>query len=242
MMKTLVVRLQILFPVIIGILLVAIFSSSIQQTEDDRFVSYVAKPSAVTLQWKDDNGQILNSIQNLKTFVESKKKELLFATNGGMYDQEYAPIGLYVENGKQIKRLNKAEGPGNFHLKPNGVFYITNDNKAFVSATEKFDDKDVKFATQSGPMLLIDGNFHPAFKEGSSNLNLRNGVGILPNGDVIFAISKAPVNFYDFAKFFKSKNCKNALYLDGFVSRAYIPEKNWKQLDGNFGVMISVSR
>jgi uncharacterized protein YigE (DUF2233 family) len=122
------------------------------------------------------------------------------------------------------------------------VFYISNDNKAGVTATEKFEEKDIKFATQSGPMLLIDGEFHPAFNKGSSNLNIRNGVGILPNGDVIFAISSVPVNFYDFASFFKSKNCRNALYLDGFVSRAYIPEKNWKQLDGDFGVLISVSR
>jgi uncharacterized protein YigE (DUF2233 family) len=227
----------------VAISVVAIFSSSsTQQTDDDRFVSYVTKPSAIALIWKDDNGQVLNSIQNLKSFVESKNKELLFATNGGMYDQKYAPIGLYIENGKQIKRLNMAAGPGNFHLKPNGVFYITNSNKAGVSVTENFVDKDIKFATQSGPMLLIDGNLHSAFKEGSTNLNIRNGVGILPNGDVIFVISKVPVNFYDFANFFKARNCQNALYLDGFVSRAYIPEKNWKQLDGNFGVMISVSR
>jgi uncharacterized protein YigE (DUF2233 family) len=91
-------------------------------------------------------------------------------------------------------------------------------------------------------MLLIDGEFHPAFKYGSKNLNIRNGVGILPDGKVVFAISREEVNLYDFAEFFKKLNCKNALYLDGFVSRAYFADEDWKQLDGNFGVIVGVSK
>ena len=89
-------------------------------------------------------------------------------------------------------------------------------------------------------MLVVDGKKHSKFMEGSKNLNIRNGVGILPNGNVLFAISKEKINFYDFAAFFQNKGCKNALYLDGFVSRAYIPSKNWIQLDGRFGVLIGV--
>ncbi len=89
-------------------------------------------------------------------------------------------------------------------------------------------------------MLLIDGAVHPAFKKGSANLNIRNGVGVLPNGRVLFAVSKEAVNFYDFARFFLSMGCANALYLDGFVSRTYLPSQNWVQLDGNFGVMVAV--
>lgn len=76
----------------------------------------------------------------------------------------------------------------------------------------------------------------------SANVNIRNGVGILPDGNVLFAMSKTEVNFYDFARFFKDKGCTNALYLDGFVSRAYAPSENWQQIDGNFGVMIGVSK
>jgi uncharacterized protein YigE (DUF2233 family) len=223
-----------------GILL--LFAGLTNRPSEDRVVSFSASPSAVALHWKDDKGNRLASLQNLKSFTESKQKELLFAMNGGMYGTDFGPIGLYVENGVRLKRINKAAGPGNFHLMPNGVFFITNENKAGVSVTEKFEEKNIRFATQSGPMLLVDGEFHPAFNKGSSNLNIRNGVGILPNGDVIFAISTQPINFYHFAEFFKSQGCRNALYLDGFVSRAYIPDKNWKQLDGDFGVMISVSR
>lgn len=101
---------------------------------------------------------------------------------------------------------------------------------------------NIDFATQSGPMLVIDGKIHPAFKEGSTNLNVRNGVGILPDGTIIFALSKTEINFYDFAKYFQDLGCKNALYLDGFVSRMYLPEKKWIQTDGSFGVMIGVTK
>ena len=89
-------------------------------------------------------------------------------------------------------------------------------------------------------MLIIDGQIHSAFKAGSTNLNIRNGVGILPNNKVVFAMSKTAINFYDFAKFFKNLGCKNALFLDGFVSRTYLPEKKWMQTDGNFGVIMGV--
>ncbi len=82
---------------------------------------------------------------------------------------------------------------------------------------------------------------HPAFKQGSSNLNIRNGVGLLPGNKLLFAMSKTPINFYDFATFFKDQGCSKALYLDSFVSRTYLPEKKWEQTDGNFGVMIGVA-
>ncbi|MBL4624331.1 MAG: phosphodiester glycosidase family protein [Flavobacteriales bacterium] len=81
----------------------------------------------------------------------------------------------------------------------------------------------------------------PEIYNGSKNQHIRNGVGILPDGKLLFAISKETINFYDFATFFKQKGCKSALYLDGFVSRCYLPSKNWKQLDGNFGVIIAVT-
>jgi uncharacterized protein YigE (DUF2233 family) len=158
-----------------------------------------------------------------------------------MYKPDGSPQGLFIENGKTLSPLDTSSGGGNFYLKPNGVFYITADNKAVICKTPDFKDNGkLKYATQSGPMLMIDGQIQPAFKEGSANLNIRNGVGILPDGRIIFAMSKSGINFYDFAQYFKSLGCKNALYLDGLVSRAYLPEKNWAQTDGNFGVIIAV--
>ena len=94
--------------------------------------------------------------------------------------------------------------------------------------------------TTSGSANSLKANVHPAFKKGSTNFNIRNGVGVLSDGRVVFAMSKSEVNFYDFAEFFKSLGCRNALYPDGFVSRSYLPEESWTQLDGNFGVIIGV--
>jgi uncharacterized protein YigE (DUF2233 family) len=223
--------------------LIFCFGAVPKQGNDPRFLSFVTDPANIHFYWKNDSGHVFGSIQNLKLFIEQKNQTLKFAMNGGMYRRDNSPQGLYVESGKTLARLDTASGAGNFYLKPNGVFYITKDNAAAVCQTDSFvDSGQVKFATQSGPMLLIDGKIHSAFKKGSLNLNIRNGVGILPDGRVLFAMSKQEVNFYDFAEFFQKMACKNALYLDGFVSRAYLPAEKWEQLDGNFGVIIAVAK
>ena len=162
--------------------------------------------------------------------------------NAGMYKQDNSPQGLFIKKQITLSLIDTSSGSGNFYLKPNGIFYITNNDIPIVCATANFKNNgQVKYATQSGPLLIINGQIHPAFKEGSTNVNIRNGVGILPDNKVVFAMSKTAVNFYDFANYFKSLGCKNALYLDGFVSRAYLPEKDWIQTDGNFGVIIGVT-
>ncbi|MFP9099173.1 phosphodiester glycosidase family protein [Flavobacterium sp. RHBU_24] len=211
---------------------------------EDKFVTYTANPSTqkIILYYKDGNGNRIGSLGNLKKHVEKKGNKLLFAMNGGMFQKDFSPLGLNIDNGTIVQKLNTREGNGNFYLKPNGVFYVTKNNTAHISTTPNFNlSKEIKYATQSGPMLVIDGKPHDAFKEGSTNVNIRNGVGILPNGDVLFAMSKVEVNFYDFAKYFKDKGCSNALYLDGFVSRAYVPSQKWVQTDGDFAVMIGVT-
>jgi uncharacterized protein YigE (DUF2233 family) len=162
--------------------------------------------------------------------------------NGGMYEKDNLPKGLFIQNQKTLNELDIKDGSGNFYLKPNGVFYLTTDNTAFIVQTQNFkNNEDVKFATQSGPMLLVDGNINAQFIENSSNLNIRNGVCILPDDKVVFAISGREVSFYEFARYFKSLNCQNALYLDGFVSRMYLPEQKIEQLDGDFAVIVGVT-
>jgi uncharacterized protein YigE (DUF2233 family) len=213
-------------------------------TNDPRFVTYIAdaQKQDLKLYWKDDKQVKFRSIQNLKTWLGKQKKRLVFAMNAGMYHSEGAPVELYIENQTILAPLDTSSGSGSFYLKPNGVFYITVAKIPVVCSTAEFKPTEpVQFATQSGPMLVINGQIHPAFKKGSPNLNIRNGVGILPDHRVLFVISKDPVNFYDFAEFFKSMGCENALYLDGLVSRAYMPEQNWIQTDGDFGVLIGIS-
>lgn len=215
-----------------------------QKNRDKHFVSYIVNPKKQDLKfyWKNEKQENFKSIGNLKNDLESKNKQLLFAMNGGMYQKDGSPQGLYIEKFKTWANLDNGNGDGNFYLKPNGVFFITKNEEAIISITENFKfSKNIKYATQSGPMLVTNGKIHPEFKEGSVNLNIRNGVGILPDNTILFAMSKEPINFYDFAVFFKSKGCKNALYLDGLVSRTYFPEENWVQKDGDFGVIIGVT-
>ena len=212
--------------------------------EDERFVSYIVNPKKQNLDffWKNEKGEHFKNADNLISWLKSKNKKLLFSTNGGMYKKDNSPQGLFIENKIVKSEIDTSNGNGNFYLKPNGVFYLTTDKNPMICKTEDFvNNGKIKYATQSGPMLVINGEIHTAFKKNSTNLNIRNGVGILPNNQVVFAISKKEINFYDFAEYFKNLGCKNALYLDGFVSRTYLPEKNWKQIDGNFGVIIGVT-
>jgi uncharacterized protein YigE (DUF2233 family) len=213
--------------------------------KDERFISYIVdtKKQDIKFYWKDDKKANFKSIKNLRSWLSENNQVLLFAMNGGMYKQDNSPQGLFIENKKIVTPLDTSNGDGNFYLKPNGVFYITTYNIPFICTTTKFENNGkIKYATQSGPMLVIDGQIHPAFKVGSTNLNIRNGIGILPNNKIVFAMSKKEINFYDFANFFKSLGCKNALYLDGLISRTYLPEKDWTQIDGNFGVIIGVTK
>ena len=213
-----------------------------QAISNDRFLAYEVNLNLQNLQmiWKGSNGKAVGNFKTLKQQLADDGKSLVFAMNGGMFRVDQSPQGLYIENGKELHQINKVqEAYGNFYMQPNGIFYITNQQEAVVVTTKDFDrTNDITFATQSGPMLLIDGNFHPAFNKGSSNLNIRNGVGVLPNGNLLFVMSKVEVNFYDFALFFKELGCQNALYLDGAVSRTYLPSQQWQQLEGGFGVMI----
>jgi uncharacterized protein YigE (DUF2233 family) len=214
------------------------------QTDDNRFVSYIAdtKKQDVQLYWKDDKNENFKSIEHLKLWLEKNKRKLVFAMNAGMYKQDNSPQGLFIEKQRTLSVLDTSSGNGNFYLKPNGIFYITTDNIPVICNTTNFiDNGKIKYATQSGPMLVINGQIHPAFKEGSANINIRNGVGILPGNKIVFAMSKKEINFYDFANYFKSMGCKNALYLDGLVSRTYLPKKKWMQIDGNFGVIIGIT-
>ncbi len=233
--------------VIILLLLVSMSSLLFQFSlkNNENYISYIVNPKKqnVALYWKNEKEVNFGSLQNLKLWLNKNSKELLFATNGGMYKKDHSPQGLYIENNNIKTVIDTTSGNGNFYMKPNGIFFLTTSNVANVCKTKDFKvNSKVKFATQSGPMLLIDGEIHKSFNINSTNLNIRNGVGILPNNEIIFAMSKKEINFYEFATYFKNRGCCNALYLDGFVSRTYCPKENNSQLDGDFGVIIGITK
>lgn len=153
------------------------------------------------------------------------REKLLFATNAGMFTPEYRPAGLYVENGVERVPVNTRQGGGNFHLQPNGVFWIKN-GAASVSTTQDFvkANIDPDYATQSGPMLVIAGSLNPKFNANGPSRYIRNGVGVHDATHIYFAISQEPVSFGVFARLFRDAlQCPNALYLDGSISQLFIP-------------------
>jgi len=228
------------------IFLLVAFTTKEYSVEESNFVVHTVDASKgnLKLYWKDTEGNNYGSLKNLKESLAQQNETLVFAMNGGMYQKDRSPQGLFIQNGKTIQKANTVQrGYGNFYLQPNGVFSISKLGEASVQTTKNFNaDGTINYATQSGPMLLVDGKYHPKLIKGSSNLHIRNGVGILPDGKVLFAMSKKEVNFYDLATLFKQNGCQNALYLDGFVSRTFLPSKNWEQLDGNFGVIIGETK
>lgn len=227
-------------------LLLASCNNSAINKNDSEIISYSVNPKIqeLKLYWKNNNGEPFRSFGILKKELEENNKELVFAMNGGMFQKNLSPLGLFIEEGIIKHKINKVkDAEGNFYYQPNGIFILTENNKAVVCKTTDYEKyMDIKYATQSGPMLLIDDEINPIFTQGSKNLNIRNGVGILPDGSALFAISKRKVNFYDFASFFKKQGCKNALYLDGFVSECFLPSNNLNKTKGEFGVIIAETK
>ena len=153
-------------------------------------------------------------------------KRLVWAMNAGMYQPDLSPVGLYIEDGVQLHGLVTRDGPGNFGLLPNGVFCIGARFSVVESRAFKADPPSCTYATQSGPMLVIEGALHPAFKPDSDSLNIRNGVGVSKDGKTAwFVLSEQRVNFDRFARFFRDAlGARDALYFDGSISRLYAPE------------------
>lgn len=172
---------------------------------------------------------LLGSFAAVNAALEPQGLTLGFAMNAGMYAPGRAPLGLYVEDGTERAPIVTSEGPGNFGMLPNGVFcaapggFAVIESRAFAGAPP-----DCRIATQSGPMLVIDGALHPRFLPDSDSLYIRNGVGVSGDGQrAFFAISDDPVTFHQFARLFRDVlGTPDALYLDGSISRLYAPALN----------------
>jgi uncharacterized protein YigE (DUF2233 family) len=173
------------------------------------------------------DGRPFGTFERVDAALASDGLALAFAVNAGMYHPDRAPVGLYVEDGAQVARLVTSEGPGNFGLLPNGVFCILADRYAVIE-TRAFaaNPPACRYATQSGPMLVIDGALHPRFLKDSTSRFVRNGIGVSADGQRAYvAISDRAVTFDEFGRFFRDVlKTPQALYFDGRISRLHAPE------------------
>jgi len=197
----------------------------------------------IQLYYKKSSGKRFENFGNLKNYLQNKGQQLIFATNAGIFEPGFQPEGLYVENGVELRPLNLKKGKGNFYLQPNGVFFLTNYKTANIISSEQYPNvkKVVKFATQSGPLLVMDGKINPQFSAKSKSRYIRNGVGLIHKNQIVILISNQAVSLHEFARVFKEfYQCPKALYLDGAISEMYLPVFKRYESKGNFGAMIGI--
>jgi len=178
--------------------------------------------------WKGPDGRPFGSLGAVAEALRSHGERLVFAMNAGMFREDQSPVGLYVEKSRVLHDADTRGGESNFHLKPNGVFWI-GDGAAGVTETGRYlaNPPAARYATQSGPMLVIDGRIHPKIRPDGTSAKIRNGVGVDDAGAVVFAIADEPVTFDAFARLFRDAlGCHSALFLDGSLSSLYAPELN----------------
>ena len=185
--------------------------------------SYTVDPQRerIVMYWQKEDGKAWGSLRSLLGDI-NRDGQVQMAMNGGIYDKAYAPLGLYIEKGRQLTQLNRASGGGNFFIRPGGVFYLRGQNAGIVSINKFRPSPAIRYAVQSGPMLIENGKINWRLKPSASSRKLRNGVGITGDGKVVFMLSARETNFYDFACYAQAKlNVRQMLYLDGTISKMY---------------------
>lgn len=192
-------------------------------------------------------------------FLKEKKIKPYAVVNAGMYEINGAAKGLLIENKIQKHAIDLIDkGPGNFYMQPNGLFYQDTQGQYGILDTKTFNTKfeagklkksqessTLNFATQSGPMLVKNNVINSQFLLNSTNLNIRNGVGISSKWKrklIVLVISDTKVNFHEFALLFKSiLGCDNALYLDGAISKMFVEGQKTGDLNGELGPKLLVT-
>ena len=191
----------------------------------------------------DSDGEPYRQFTTLDRELDEQGQTLIFAMNGGMYHDDRSPVGFFRDEFGDRATVNTNDGPGNFHLKPNGVFWI-GETEAGLHESQTYLDLEIDpiYATQSGPMLVIDGALHPGLNPDGTSHRRRNGVGVSADGQTVyFAISDGAVTFHDFATLFRDEiGVPNALFLDGQVSRIYAPELSRYELGADLGPIVGV--
>lgn len=212
--------------------------------------------SKLELHWRNPAGDPFLNFGALEDYLLADGQRLLAAMNAGIFDTNSRPLGLHIERGQILRRLNsRRSGYGNFYLQPNGVFFLERSNgtirarlltttafeRAHPDVRETGSSARVLEATQSGPMLVVDGRINSVFKPDSGNRLIRNAIGVRSANRVLLVLTQTPVNFHTLARFLRDQlKCANALYMDGNISNLYVPGSKNASSISNFGGMITV--
>lgn len=204
-----------------------------------------APAASIRITWKGANGVQLRTFPQTARYLADIGVRVNTLMNGGIFEPGGIPSGLLIQDGKELRPVNRNEGNGNFFLMPNGIFLIGSKGAAVIR-TDEYPLKDtlIEYAVQSGPLLLRHGKLHPQFNASSTSRLHRNGVGVSKGGVVVLAMTdfhspKFP-NLFEFAQLFRNLGCEDALFLDGDLSQMS-SGADVNKPSNNFGSIIAVT-
>jgi len=199
-----------------------------------------ARQERIVMYWKKADGTAWESLLNLLAGNNADGR-IQMAMNGGIYAKSYAPLGLYIEKGKQLAPLNRASGGGNFFIRPGGVFYVKGEQAGIVSLDTFKNSQGIDYAVQSGPLMIENGTINRRLLPSASSRKIRNAVGVTTRGEAVFMLSGRGTSFYDFACYARSKlDVRQMLYLDGTISAMYQKGADMPWQSHPFVTMIAV--
>lgn len=213
--------------------------------EGSRFIvcTFDAQHDDLRLASQGADGAYLRGFERLAAALGRDASRVRFAMNAGMFDNQGAPIGLFIADGDQQHAISLTDGPGNFHMKPNGVFWQEENGAVRIDTSDAYnaEPRAARWATQSGPMLVIDGALHQRIQHDGPSRYIRNGVGVRDSRTAYFVISAGAVSFGRFARFFRDElDCDDALFLDGSVSALWSPDLQRRDESERLGPLVVV--
>ncbi len=133
----------------------------------------------------------------------------VIAVNANFFDPEGKPLGLLIDQGKQLNPKKDISWWG--------IFYIDRKIPHIVHSNQWKSSRSISTAVQAGPRLVVNGKI-PRLKKDSSQ---KTAVGITKSGDVILATTLFPLEITELARLMGRSEakgglgCLNALNLDG---------------------------
>ncbi len=146
------------------------------------------------------------SQQNATVETLARQGHAHIAINGGFFDTTFRPLGLRINQYHEYNPIKRISWWG--------IFLIKHQQPSIISEREYQHDKDIEFAIQSGPRLIIDGTV-PHLRPGVAE---RSALGITQHNKLIILVTEnALITTTELARLMKAPplNCVNALNLDG---------------------------
>jgi len=141
------------------------------------------------------------------TALESTlNSDAIVAFNGAFFSPSYSPIGLRISKGNTLSNYK--------NISWWQIFSIENNHASINKYNELNKLKNISFAIQSGPALIVKNQIIKKLKKSYAR---RTAIGIKKNGHVIVVVTEnTQITTTFLANFMNNKlQCEDALNLDG---------------------------